>query len=81
MLAVFLERGPWGRPHARWPEAALAHVRVKSLNELPDAWAEHDPGVSTIAAVILSGRHRPATVRTIMMNRSLSIASAFFLSR
>jgi FMN phosphatase YigB (HAD superfamily) len=37
MLAVFVKRGPWGRAHAEWPLAALAHLRVQSLEELPDA--------------------------------------------
>jgi HAD superfamily hydrolase (TIGR01549 family) len=39
MLAAFLERGPWGRAHAKWPEASLAHVRLHSLAELPGALA------------------------------------------
>jgi HAD superfamily hydrolase (TIGR01549 family) len=34
MAAVFLERGPWGRAHAKRPETSLAHVRVRSLAEL-----------------------------------------------
>jgi FMN phosphatase YigB (HAD superfamily) len=37
MLAVFAKRGPWGRAHAEWPQVALAHLRVQSLEELPDA--------------------------------------------
>jgi FMN phosphatase YigB (HAD superfamily) len=37
MLAVFVKRGPWGRAHADWSQAALAHLGVQSLEELPDA--------------------------------------------
>lgn len=36
MVAVFLERGPWGRAHAKWPDVGLAHLRLRSLAELPD---------------------------------------------
>jgi HAD superfamily hydrolase (TIGR01549 family) len=39
MVAVFLERGPWGRAHAKRPEVGLAHVRLRSLAELPGALA------------------------------------------
>ena len=41
MTAVFLERGPWGRAHAKRPETSLAHVRVRSLAELPEALDPH----------------------------------------
>ena len=37
MLAVFLQRGPWGRAHAKWPQAGLAHLHLQSLAELPGA--------------------------------------------
>lgn len=37
MLAVFLRRGPWGYLHAALPEAARAHIRIGSLDELPPA--------------------------------------------
>jgi FMN phosphatase YigB (HAD superfamily) len=37
MLAVFIERGPWGRVHATWPEAERASIHIRSLDELPDA--------------------------------------------
>jgi hypothetical protein len=37
MVAAFLEQGPWGRAHAKRPEASLAHVRLLSLADLPDA--------------------------------------------
>jgi FMN phosphatase YigB (HAD superfamily) len=37
MIAVFIRRGPWGYLHAGRPEAARAHVRIESLDELPDA--------------------------------------------
>jgi FMN phosphatase YigB (HAD superfamily) len=37
MTAVFIRRGPWGYVHAHWPEAAEAHVRIESLDELPAA--------------------------------------------
>jgi hypothetical protein len=35
MIAVFLRRGPWGYIHAMHPDSAKAHLRVKSLDELP----------------------------------------------
>ena len=38
-VAVFLGRGPWGRVHARRPEAKLADIRLKNLAELPGALA------------------------------------------
>jgi HAD superfamily hydrolase (TIGR01549 family) len=37
MHAVFLRRGPWGVLQAEWPEAERAHVRIDSLDELPEA--------------------------------------------
>jgi HAD superfamily hydrolase (TIGR01549 family) len=37
MTAVFVERGPFGRVHARRGDAAGADIFVKSLTELPDA--------------------------------------------
>jgi HAD superfamily hydrolase (TIGR01549 family) len=37
MTAVFVERGPFGRVHARRGDAAGADIFVKSLSELPDA--------------------------------------------
>jgi HAD superfamily hydrolase (TIGR01549 family) len=36
MLAVFLRRGPWGYIQAERPEAALARIRIDSLDELPE---------------------------------------------
>jgi len=36
MIAVFIRRGPWGYVHSRRPEAARAHIRIESLDELPD---------------------------------------------
>jgi FMN phosphatase YigB (HAD superfamily) len=41
IVAVFLERGPWGQAHAERPDAALAHVRLRSLLELPHALTEY----------------------------------------
>lgn len=35
LRTALLERGPWGRNHARLPEAALATFRIKALEELP----------------------------------------------
>ena len=35
MIAVFLRRGPWGYIHTTHPDSAKAHLRVKSLDELP----------------------------------------------
>lgn len=35
LFTVFIERGPWGILHARKPECAKAHARIKSLMELP----------------------------------------------
>ena len=37
MVSVFLERGPWGRIHAKRPAFADAHLAVQSLEELPEA--------------------------------------------
>jgi len=39
MTAVFVERGPFGRVHARRGDAAGADIFVKSLSELPHALA------------------------------------------
>lgn len=36
MVAVLLRRGPWGYIHAAHPDAALAHLRIDSLGELPE---------------------------------------------
>jgi len=38
-IGVFLRRGPWGSIHAQWPEAARAHLRIDTLDELPAALA------------------------------------------
>lgn len=35
MMAIFIERGPWGILHAQRPEAARAAARLRSLAELP----------------------------------------------
>lgn len=35
MVAVFVRRGPWGYIHAAHPDVTRAHIRVKSLDELP----------------------------------------------
>jgi len=37
MMAIFVERGPWGRAHAGRPEIAQANLVVKSLMEIPEA--------------------------------------------
>jgi len=37
MIAVFIRRGPWGYLHALRPEVSRAHVRIESLEELPEA--------------------------------------------
>jgi HAD superfamily hydrolase (TIGR01549 family) len=37
MMAIFVERGPWGRAHARRPEIASASLVVTSLLQIPDA--------------------------------------------
>jgi FMN phosphatase YigB (HAD superfamily) len=37
MYAIFLNRGPWGRIHSTWPEAAQAHLTLNALAELPEA--------------------------------------------
>jgi HAD superfamily hydrolase (TIGR01549 family) len=39
MVTVFLERGPWGRIHARHTEARFADLKLKQLLELPSALA------------------------------------------
>ena len=35
MVSVFLRRGPWGRIHARRPQAAQADIQIDTLAELP----------------------------------------------
>ena len=35
MKTALLERGPWGRNHVRWPDAALADFILKDLAGLP----------------------------------------------
>jgi len=37
LTSVFIKRGPWGYLQSHWPEAAQAHVRIDSLDELPAA--------------------------------------------
>jgi HAD superfamily hydrolase (TIGR01493 family) len=37
MLSVFTPRGPWGRLHATWPQAAQAALTVEKLTDLPEA--------------------------------------------
>jgi FMN phosphatase YigB (HAD superfamily) len=37
LTSVFIKRGPWGYLQGHWPEAAQAHVRIDSLDELPAA--------------------------------------------
>ena len=37
MTAIFIERGPWGKVHARRGDAAAADLRVKTLSELSAA--------------------------------------------
>ncbi len=39
MVGVFLERGPWGRVHAKRDEVRLADIRLKQLLELSNALA------------------------------------------
>ncbi len=35
MKTALLERGPWGRNHVSWPDAALADFILKDLAGLP----------------------------------------------
>ncbi len=35
MVAVLVRRGPWGYIHTAHPDAAQAHLRIESLDELP----------------------------------------------
>jgi hypothetical protein len=35
MIAAFLRRGPWGYIHTAHQDTAKAHLRVNSLDELP----------------------------------------------
>lgn len=37
LKAIFLIRGPWGEIHATRPEAALAHAKLTTLDDLPAA--------------------------------------------
>jgi len=39
MVAVFVQRGPWGYIHAAHPDVAQARLRVESLDELPERLA------------------------------------------
>lgn len=39
MRTALLERGPWGRMHARFPDASRADIRMKNLAELPEKFA------------------------------------------
>lgn len=39
---ILIRRGPWGRLHARRPEAALAEARIDGLDEITDALADRD---------------------------------------
>jgi HAD superfamily hydrolase (TIGR01549 family) len=39
MVAAFVQRGPWGYIHAAHPDVAQAHLRVESLDELPERLA------------------------------------------
>jgi len=36
MVTVFLRRGPWGYIHAAHPDVTRAHLRIESLDELPE---------------------------------------------
>jgi len=36
MVAVFLRRGPWGYINAAHPDVTRAHLRIESLDELPE---------------------------------------------
>lgn len=44
MRTAFIRRGPWGRIHARRPEAALADLRIDSLDELADIFIASGAG-------------------------------------
>jgi HAD superfamily hydrolase (TIGR01549 family) len=35
MTGIFIERGPWGRIHATWPEAAAVDFKIHGLMEIP----------------------------------------------
>jgi FMN phosphatase YigB (HAD superfamily) len=39
MVAIFIERGPWGRAHAQRPEIAQANGVLTGLDQLPQALA------------------------------------------
>lgn len=43
MVGVFIERGPWGRLHATWPELDQAAIHVKGLLEIPDILDRYRP--------------------------------------
>jgi HAD superfamily hydrolase (TIGR01549 family) len=45
MRGVFLVRGPWGKTHARWPEAAEANQIVSGLEEMErdELWPPYSP--------------------------------------
>ncbi len=40
MKTALLERGPWGRNHVSWPDAALADFILKDLAGLPSLLRE-----------------------------------------
>lgn len=42
MTAVFVRRGPWGWMHEEKPGIEQAHIRLRTLADLPDALAERD---------------------------------------
>jgi len=37
MVTIFIERGPWGRIHARQGKASQAHICISALSELPES--------------------------------------------
>lgn len=39
MVAVFVQRGPWGYIYEAQPDAAAAHLRISSLDQLPEQLA------------------------------------------
>jgi len=44
MTSVFVRRGPYGWMHEETPAIEQAHIRLRGLNELPDALARLDQG-------------------------------------
>lgn len=40
MRGVFIVRGPWGEAHAKWPDAAQAHVTIQDLCELTSLFVD-----------------------------------------